>query len=119
MEEIKVGEYVRTKYGIITKLKEIDARFYWFDKVIYYDDIDFLAEDELKKYILNHNPNIIDLIQKGDYVNEKKISNVDKFDNTNVIEWEDGDIYKTTIQNDNFIKSIVTKEQFESIKYEV
>lgn len=70
-------------------------------------------------YITKHSENIIDLIEVGDYVNGELISNVDKVDNMNIIEWSNGDIYKTDIQNDKFIKSIVTHEQFNSIKYEV
>ena len=52
-------------------------------------------------------------------MNGELISNVDKVDDMNVIEWSNGDIYKTQIPNDKFIKSIVTHEQFNSIKYEV
>ena len=52
-------------------------------------------------------------------MNGKKISNVDKIDNANILEWEDGDMYSTEISNDNFIKSLVTKEQFESIEFKV
>ena len=62
---------------------------------------------------------LIDLIQCGDYVNGKEVSNVDKVDNINFIEWTDGDMYKTEIENDKCIETIVTKEQFESISYKV
>lgn len=40
-------------------------------------------------------------------------------ENKNFIEWEDGEIYSSEILNDKFIKSIVTKEQFKSVEYEV
>ena len=62
---------------------------------------------------------LIDLIQCGDYVNGKQVSNVDKIDNINFIEWTDGDMYKTEIENDKFIETIVTKEMMESISYKV
>ena len=63
--------------------------------------------------------NIIDLIKIGDYVNGRKV---------NKIAFVDGDYYiKTKVSNtgnydylsEHLIEDIVTKEQFESIKYEV
>ena len=116
MEEIEVGEYVRTNDGIIAKLVRIER-----------DDIDtslkwYVLSNEHyinKPYIVKHSKNVIDLIEVGDYVNGKLISNIDKVDNKNFIEWEDGEIYSTEIENDNFIKSVVTKQQFESIKYKI
>lgn len=61
--------------------------------------------------------NLIDLIEVGDYVNGKRV--VDK--------WEEPDWYgyfiklegETEIPTIRNIKSIVTKEQFDSVKYEV
>lgn len=62
---------------------------------------------------------LIDLIEVGDYVNSRK---VDK------IAFVDGEYYiKTKVSNtgnydylpEHLIEDIVTKEQFESIKYEV
>ena len=69
--------------------------------------------------IVNHSKNIIDLIQAGDFVNKKLVSNVDKIDNTNIIEWEDGEMYSTSIENDKFIKEILTKEQYSQNSYKV
>ena len=72
MSEIKVGEYVRTKKGLIRKVTnvindviEIDKGYY--DEENEYGDsyFDFLIENEIAK----HSPNIIDLIEVGDYVN--------------------------------------------------
>lgn len=37
MEEIKVGEYVRTKQGYIAKLESVDDDFMFFDDMIYCD----------------------------------------------------------------------------------
>ena len=50
-------------------------------------------------------------------MNGKLVSNVDEIDNKTIIEWENGDMYSTEIENDSFIKSIVTKEQFSSLEY--
>ena len=110
--EIQVGEYVRTKKGI-RKIVEIDDdNNYYIDK-IYINDfgqkIDCITDSCI---IGKSSKNLIDLIEVGDYVNGWK-----------VLYWTDGtkivdDGYATDL-NKMDIKSIVTKEQFESIKYEV
>lgn len=55
---------------------------------------------------------ILDLIEPGDIVNGKLVSNVDKVENKHYIEWENGEMYSTEIPNDKFIKSILTKEMY-------
>ena len=124
MEEIKVGEYGRTNKGkifIFAWLENSDGKRYtnkvllgngkiFENKFYYFDD----GEE-----IVKHSKNIIDLIEVGDYVNGEQVSNVDKIDNINFIEWTDGDMYKTEIENDKFIETIVTKEMMESISYKV
>lgn len=125
-DEIKVGEYIRTLKGNICKVLHIrkKSRFtsttghacvsperYFVDNTKQYSIS--------KPYVKKHSFNLIDLIEANDYVNGEQVSNVDKIDNENVIEWENGDMYKTTIQNDKFIKSIVTHEQFKSIEYTI
>lgn len=122
--EIEVGEYGRTNKGkifIFAWLENSDGKRYtnkvllgngkiFENKFYYFDD----GEE-----IVKHSKNIIDLIEVGDYVNGKQVSNVDKIDNINFIEWTDGDMYKTEIENDKFIETIVTKEMMESISYKV
>ena len=59
--------------------------------------------------------NLIDLIQRGDYVNGYKVDNIEKGkliigDTTQVIE--------QIVENED-IETVVTKEQFESISYKV
>ena len=122
--EIKVNDYVRTKNGKIRKITE-EYQFnkygkFWFlikenNKIENYNEyfIDTINEKEIVK----HSNNIIDLIEKNDYVNGKLVSNVDEIDNKTIIEWEDGDMYSPEIENDSFIKSIVTHEQFSSLEY--
>ena len=108
MEQIEVGEYGRTRDGYIGKVVNrpggIDIA------------IDYRASHNLND-IVKHSKNIIDLIEVGDYVNGYLVSNVDKIDNMNVVEWDNGEMYSTEIPNDKFIKSIVTKEQFASTEY--
>ena len=126
MEEIRVGEYVRTKKGIARIVE--DGRFVEIrengNRMYYVDTNGTPCTWEFSCYIwskdiVKHSKNILDLIEVGDYVNGKLVSNVDKVDNTNFIEWDDGDMYKTEIQNDKFVKSIVTHQQFASMKYRV
>lgn len=110
-DKLEVGMYVRTKDGIIDKViidykgkcnspncncKHVSCQYN------YYDEVD----------IINASHNIIDLIEVGDYVNGWK-----------VLYWTDG----TKIIDDGYasdlnkikIKSIVTKEQFESMEYKL
>lgn len=130
MEEIKVGEYVRTKEGYIAKFihygynEGISGKSCLFDSAIRdisyldYDEDDFLWDSELKEYIVNHSFDIIDLIEVGDYVNgykvEKKAIGLIYVDYC----W-DCNLYTMVTKQMEDIKSIVTKEQFESIKYKV
>ena len=119
MEEIKVGEYIKAD-GRLYKVLDIDNVFLYVDKEVRYSEeynasIDYIKRDEAEK----HSFNIIDLIEVGDYVNGKLITNVDKVDNRNIIEWDDGDMYSSEIENDKFIKSIVTKEMMKSIEYRI
>ena len=100
---MNVGDFVRTKDGLITKFEREDDIFYVFDKMI-------STDKDINRYV-NISPNIIDLIEVGDYVNGYKVSNI--FDE--YITTEDDQI---TIDKED-IKSIVTKEQFESMKYKV
>ena len=95
--KIEVGMYVRTERGkiwLVTSTKAIDGH---------------------KRRIVKASYNIVDLIQIGDYVNGYKVlyqdDNYSYFD-TNTCDW----IY---IKQDEQIKSIVTKEQFEQMEYKV
>lgn len=116
MEEIKVGEYVRTKDGEIGIYLGIDAKYEMYD-------YDVNGNRSSCKYneILNHSKNIIDLIEEGDYVN-----------GYNILEKEglvlpDGSCAFTVFKREghNFmkiwkeedIKSIVTKEMYKNIEY--
>lgn len=104
MEEIKVGEYIRTKDGCIFKATE-----YWLGEC-YSDRVN----------IKKHSPNIIDLIEVGDYVNGSKVV-AEKYKNYDMnFIYVDSKIsfgwgYGVIPEND--IKSIVTKEKFEKESY--
>lgn len=110
MEEIKVGEYVRTEKGEISKI---------VDNVISYTANGnkynaYPVDTNSNSYITKHSPDIIDLIEVGDYVNGERVLYIDNClygGEKTIITELDKRIF------DNMIKSIVTHEQFNSIKY--
>lgn len=124
---MNVGEYVRIKndkgYTCIGKIYNINdyrepSMKYCID--IQASDFVFISEEE----IIKSSPNIIDLIEVGDYVNGHKV-----FDDMRVDTDEYGnDFIEIGIEIDNMlnhyireeeIKSIVTKEQFEQMEYKI
>ena len=73
------------------------------------DDFVFVAEDMIMK--ASHN--IIDLIEVGDYVNGMRVDDIDIHSKRLYREMR----YDYEIISEKEIKSIVTKEQFESMEY--
>ena len=69
MEEIRVGNYIRTNRGHIGKLKRIELdqydtflKWYIYDEKLF--EINIVKETYINKpYIVKHSPNIIDLIE--------------------------------------------------------
>lgn len=115
--DIKSGEYVRSKDGIIDKV--ID--FYAVTEIFHCEngmciDTQNMCGTYLKN-ITKHSFNIIDLIEVGDYVNGSLVTEVDEKTFT-VIQPTGGQTthHKMSVHN---IKSIVTKEQFKSIEYKI
>ena len=116
---MKVGDYARTCYGTIFKIEnitEIDVDGEYFKSKVKKNSVikdlpNFIYEEG---EILNKtSPNIIDLIEVGDYVNEEKVLEVLIDRNMSRIKTE-----LSTFFNDE-IKSIVTKEQFSQMKYKI
>lgn len=101
MEEIKVGEYIRTKDGCIFKATE-----YWLGEC-YSDRVN----------IKKHSPNIINLIEEGDYVNGEQV--VGKDNNCILLLTDKGQTFLRNIFESKYIKSIVTHQQFKSIEYTI
>lgn len=114
---MKVVDYARTRIGdvgkIIEKYKGISgATIYKIDR----ETEDFDCTSVFDWEIIKSSPNIIDLIEVGDYVNGMQVTRI-CFD-------EDG---KRILNLSNCIlelmnediKTIVTKEQFESMEYKV
>ena len=122
-DKLEVGMYVRTKQGKIFNCFASES----MGKPVYY------IKDSLTNGFIDYNeaykvsPNIIDIVQVGDYVNGSKVIDIsiigkDKEKWVWVEQMEDtdnkyGDDYVG--YNNEQIKSIVTKEQFESMIYKV
>ena len=113
---MKVGDYVRTKEGYISRVDNIVDDFIWFDNTIYKsysDSYDTLNENNINDYIVKSSPNIIDLIEVGDYVNGLKVEGV----NNGIKGFGTIIFSKDSSIMEDYIYSIVTKEQFESMEY--
>lgn len=142
--ELKEGMYCRTDKGYIFKINEFikhytkGKRLYLKDKVEenfwvignkqceIIESIDssippcYPSDEELdkiKEHIINVSYNIIDLIEVGDYVNGEKVDEVVNRDDFKCVIYYYP--YNEEYCGENEIKSIVTKEQFEKMKYEV
>lgn len=134
MEEIKVGEYVRTEDGIIGKVLEEDDIS---DKGIcinnsFFDDWGEITDFVKYENVIKHSSNLIDLIEVGDFVNDYKVLDMEDsiYKNSKRIliyrnqkeryeRWIYIQEYDGKIHTQDDIKSIVTKEQMKSIEYEV
>ena len=120
--ELEVGMYVRTKWGI-AKIREVEVVEEILGRevqpiTVYYVDRCFQPIDETKCFkedILKTSHNIIDIIEVGDYVNGERVGAVEKYEESKLTVLALFEDYCTQ-QN---IKSIVTKEQFESMAYHV
>lgn len=77
MEELEVGEYVRTKNGLIGKVNKIELagsglRYggeFLKDTIIQFNDGKVYDRRIKDKNIVKHSKNLIDLIEVGDIVN--------------------------------------------------
>lgn len=129
---MKVGDYVRTKYGI----KKVDNIVCGQD--VRFDNTDGF-DDDLKRYhdydgisfegsawreiVERTSPNIIDLIEVGDFIKYNPVQNhyAKKITLYKAIKDERDLLFlKYQVQNDKLkILSIVTKEQFSEMEYKV
>lgn len=125
---MKVGDYVRTKSGKIVKCFKSES----MNKPIYY--VIGSATNSYIEYqdVIKSSPNIIDLIAVGDIITFKDDEDVYKvigipnkecalevFYLAKNYDGNTEDIMVYPDEMKKYIKSIVTKEQFESMKYEV
>lgn len=126
MEEIEVGEYVRTEEGIIQKCTDVDNSYVYVDDVLSYNfqgDIEIPNSYTEKTKIVKHSKNIIDLIEIGDYVNGREVKHIAMFegfpDYPKLIFVDEKHLIPDDTAENKDIKSIATKQQFESIEYKI
>ena len=109
---MKVGDYVRTKDdGYINKIKKVNQYNVLVDGRDLFGEEICVPNNEIAK----SSPNIIDLLEDGDYVNGYKIvviNGIKHIETKNGLEFF-GIFWMTNI------KSIVTKEQFEAMEYKL
>ena len=133
--ELKEGMYIRTKYNdfcnmvAIRKIDEIDDDgSFWIDDYIidtYGDEQDKLHEEDVEFA----SEDIVNVIKPGDYVNGERVIalrkdiperdiHMNSKDNFIFVEYDLANNWYYGIDTDK-IKTVVTKEQFESMKYGV
>lgn len=126
MEEIKVGQYIRTKSGRFAQITTINnVRYTAYGAKIRKKE-ELIGKERLLingKYELEDIKNIakevINLIEVGDYVNGHLVIAVDREKlEVSIENCMYGSDYED-INGNIDIKSIVTKEQFKSMEYEV
>lgn len=112
---MEVGEYVRTEWGDIERIVRVDN-----DNIIVEieEDEDGRTYSKMcyKENIIKSSPNIIDILEVGDYVNGYLIIEKDINNELRYIDLKDRNMKYVKYLD---IKSIVTKEQFKNIEYEV
>ena len=114
--ELKPNIYVRTKWGYICKIININVfrepSMKYGVEASYLKDIMFIGDDD----ILKASHNIVDLLEVGDIITTNNLCG-------EVTHIEGDKIYTTCYDGeycyDYQIQSILTREQFESMKYEV
>lgn len=126
-DKLEVGMYVETKLNYIRRIIKVISNYEEFDvyevdkefrESEYYESTEILYPDE----VINNSFSPIDLVSVGDYVNGSKVIEIEK--DYKFIDNEIRDILWLDNKSNNAvwketIKSIVTKEQFESMSYKL
>lgn len=112
--ELEVGMYVRIQWGNGTQTiskctNKVDMGDTQYSKNDFYIHTDKRGEVIYKSMIVKASHNTMKLIEVGDYVNGKEVVEI----HTN---WLDLDNDVCEVSD---IKTIVTKEQFESVAYKI
>ena len=121
MADININEYVRTDNGEIHKVEDIeDLRIHIkTEKIMFRSWVDdYYGAHKEDRFIVKHSPNIIDLIEVGDYVNGEIV--IDIGERSLYLGYaDDNEHYSRISIDESEINSIVTKEMFNQVKYEV
>lgn len=112
--DIEVNEYVRTKDGVIGKvIKVLSNRVF----------LDNLGYAVLIKDIVNYSKQLIDLIEVGDYVNEREVKHIAMFegfpDYPKLIFVDETHLIPDDTCENEDIKTILTKESYMANCYKV
>lgn len=114
-DNLKPNDYFRTFDGQIFKSINVSPIE---GNEIYYANGDYTWANVLS--VVNFSDSLIDLIELGDYVNGKRVYNISIVDGLKYLDVEVEDyLSDMSFINADQITSIVTKEQFDSMKYEV
>lgn len=120
--KIQLGEYIRMKDGFIGKVKiietELDETYRIYKRYVFDKNVEIININESD--IEKHSFNIIDLLEEGDILKLKEKNTIIWLG----IEKEDAQLNHKEIMHSIKNKevellSIVTKEQFKSVEYEV
>lgn len=122
--KLKEGMYIKTKLNdfcnmvAIRKIEEIDEddNKFWIDDYIIdgYGDLQYkLSEEDVDKASFD----ITDLIEIGDYVNGSPVCDIKQDENGKTWVYTDSEYRYGYLKEE--IKSVVTKEMFYLVKYEV
>lgn len=115
--KLEVGMYVRTKDGYISQYKYYDTTNAYMEKLLCIPLINetFANIEDIVKASYN----IIDILEVGDYVNDLKVTSVDKTFEGNTLIGLGTNFGFSKFDNDYIITSIVTHEQMEKMAYKV
>ena len=111
--KLEVGQFVRTKDGYISQYKYYDTTNAYMEKLlcIPLSNGTFANIEDIVKTSYN----IIDILEKGDYVNGHRVEEID-FENEEM--FTDSKYYCGVVEFCN-IKSVITHEQMEQMAYKV
>lgn len=120
--KLEAGMYVRTKDGIIDKVI-IDYNGHCASPNCECKHISCAKNYYDEDKIVKASYNIVDILEKGDYVNGQRIYYDEELDFLYVQSFDaDGEFYQESITKNSFIdniKSVITHEQMEQMAYKV
>ena len=119
--ELRENMYIRNCYGRIAKIEYIEDNIAYCDNWLYqsYEDhITFinLNDEEDINEITKASYNIIDLIEKNDYINGSWVNEI--VDGKPIHEDYNDPFYSFGWENDD-IKTVITHEQMEQMSYKI
>ena len=122
--KLKVGQFARLKSGYICKIINIndfrEPNMKYGVEANYLKDVMFIGDDD----IIKASYNIIDILEKGDYVNGYIVEEIKRgYDGKIWIDnstrgYDEGGEYTIWKRNED-IKSVITHEQMEQMAYKV